>query len=93
LKYYAGIGSRETPSGILTIFEKVGTFLANKGFILRSGHAPGADKAFEIGCDKVNGKKEIYLPWRNFEGSDSKLVVDNPKAYEIAQKFHPNGTI
>lgn len=89
MKYYAGIGSRETPSEILTVFENVARFLVFKGFILRSGHAPGADKAFENGCDKANGKKEIYLPWKNFEGSNSNLIVDNPKAYEIAQKYHP----
>lgn len=87
--FYAGIGSRETPAEILTLFQKIGKFLANKNFILRSGHAPGADKAFEIGCDQVNGKKEIFLPWRNFEGSNSKLFGDNPKAYEIAEKYHP----
>lgn len=89
MNYYAGIGSRETPFEILTMFEKVGIFLANKGFILRSGGAKGADKSFEIGCDQVNGKKEIFLPWRNFEGSDSNLIVDNPKAFEIAEKYHP----
>jgi hypothetical protein len=87
--YYAGIGSRETPSGILNLFERVGTFLSIKGYILRSGHAKGADQAFETGCDKRNGLKEIYLPWSGFEGSNSTLVVNNPKAFEIAEKFHP----
>lgn len=87
--YYAGIGSRETPTEILELFENIGTCLANKGLILRSGHAPGADKAFEKGCDKVNGKKEIFLPWRGFEGSSSDLVVCDQKAWEIAEEHHP----
>lgn len=64
-------------------------FLANKGYILRSGAAKGADKSFECGCDSVNGKKEIYLPWNGFEGSNSNLVVSNIKAFEISEKFHP----
>jgi len=89
MNYYAGIGSRETPNEILKLFEKVGKFLAKKGFILRSGGAGGSDQAFENGNDLVNGKKEIYLPWRNFEGSDSKLVVNDVKAYKLAEKFHP----
>ena len=89
MNYYAGIGSRETPSEILKLFENVGKFLAKKNFILRSGHAPGADISFENGADKINGKKEIYLPWKNFEGSDSKLIVNDIKAYELAEKFHP----
>ena len=88
-KYYAGIGSRETPQYILNYFEKVATFLAKRGFILRSGGAKGADQAFEKGCNKVNGKKEIYLPWKGFEGSNSDLVVTLKEAFEIAEQFHP----
>lgn len=89
MNYYAGIGSRETPKDVLIVFEKVAAFLSNNGFILRSGGAEGADKAFEIGCDGVNGKKEIYLPWKGFEGSNSDLIVNNPKAFKIAKQFHP----
>ena len=50
---------------------------------MRSGGAKGADKAFEIGCDNYNGQKEIYLPWKGFEGSDSNLIVKDSKAFEI----------
>lgn len=89
MKYYAGIGSRGTPTHIQEYFGSLAAFLATKGFTLRSGGAQGADKAFEIGCDKVNGSKEIYLPWKNFEKSNSNLIVSNPKAYEIAEQFHP----
>lgn len=89
MKYYAGIGSRETPSEVLDYFFKLGKFLAKTGLILRSGGAKGADKAFETGCDAVNGQKEIFLPWKGFEGSNSIFVVSNPKAFQIAEKFHP----
>ncbi len=89
MKYYTGIGSRETPQDILQLFEIVGEFLAKKCFVLRSGGAKGADKAFEKGCNKVNGNKEIYLPWEGFENSTSTLIVNNPKAFEIAEEFHP----
>lgn len=90
MPYYAGIGSRETPQDVLSTFKIVATYLANKGFTLRSGGAKGSDRAFENGCDKVNGIKEIYLPWKGFEGSNSNLIVEEGgKAYEIAQKFHP----
>src|SRR6185312_2468267 len=89
MKYSAGIGSRETPQYVLGYFNMLGAYLAEKGFMLRSGAAQGADIAFEIGCDKVNGQKEIYLPWKNFAGSESDLVVSNPEAYQIAEYFHP----
>ena len=89
LNYYAGIGSRETPQDILQLFEKAAYYLSVKKFVLRSGGAKGADKAFENGCDAWNKCKEIYLPWKGFEGSDSNLIVKDIKAYEIAEKYHP----
>lgn len=89
MKFYAGIGSRETPGDVLAELSIVAELLAKKDFVLRSGHAPGADKAFEEGCDKFNGKKEIFLPWWGFEGSDSKLYKVSNDAFEIASKFHP----
>lgn len=90
--YYAGIGSRSTPEEVLNIMEKIGMICAKKGYILRSGAAKGADQAFEKGCDKLGGKKEIYLPWKGFENSSSDLYYENlpPKAEEIAFEFHPN---
>ena len=89
MEYYAGIGSRETPHDVLQLFEYLGNYLAKKGFTLRSGHADGADKNFENGCDIANGLKEIYLPWSGFNGSDSELVVENTEAFDIAELYHP----
>lgn len=86
---YAGIGSRDTPNEVYQLFIKIGKALAKRGYILRSGHADGSDMAFEVGCDAFSGKKEIYIPWSGFNGSTSKLVVENPKAFEIAEKYHP----
>lgn len=87
---YAGIGSRETPPEVLDIFEKLGYWLAKRGVILRSGHADGADSAFEKGCVKANGNAEIFIPWPGFNGSNSKHVLkENDGAYDIARKFHP----
>lgn len=59
--FYAGIGSRETPDDILHLMYLLGRKLAIDGYVLRSGHAAGADLAFEKGCDSVNGRKEIFL--------------------------------
>lgn len=87
--YYAGIGSRETPIEILTFFTKLAKYLAKQGYILRSGGAEGSDLAFEIGCNNVNGQKEIFLPWKGFNNSNSSLILNNPKAFEIAEKYHP----
>ena len=89
MNYYAGIGSRETPLDIQELFKKVAYYLSEMKFTLRSGGAQGADKAFETGCDNINGQKEIYLPWNGFEGSNSNIIVKDTKAFEIAEKYHP----
>lgn len=47
MRYYTGIGSRETPEDFLKLFTQVARYLEIKGFTLRSGHARGADYAFE----------------------------------------------
>ena len=40
--------------------------------------------------DRVNGKKEIYLPWKNFNGNKSNLIFDDDiEAINIAKKYHP----
>ena len=87
--YYAGIGSRETPQEVLDSFIRIGKYLANEGYTLRSGGAEGADLAFERGADSINGNKEIYLPWKRFGNSESNLVVSDGAAFEIAAKYHP----
>lgn len=83
--YYAGIGSRETPQEFLDLFTRVAKYLSTKDCVLRSGGAKGSDKAFELGAIH----KEIYLPWKGFEGNNSNLIVKDEKAFEIAEKYHP----
>lgn len=90
-KYYAGIGSRETPDEIQNHMKEIAKRLSRAGWTLRSGFAEGADEAFEIGHGK--GLKEIYLPWKAFRDHPSTLV-NFPRetmqiAYEIASKYHP----
>jgi hypothetical protein len=45
MKYYAGIGSRETPTQMLKDMTTFATLLRLGGYTLRSGAAPGADAA------------------------------------------------
>lgn len=76
-RYYTGIGSRKTPRFIQKIMNKIATMLENKGYILRTGDASGADKAFRNGIlNETN--VEVYT------------VNDvNNKCYELAKKYHP----
>lgn len=92
---YAGIGSRKTPGEILDLMEQIAYCMAEDGAILRSGHARGADQAFERGCEMADGLSEIYLPWDRFandaplpKGAE-KFVGATPRAHDLAMKFHP----
>lgn len=74
-KYYAGIGSRETPDVIIKQMVNVAITLRTSNYILRSGGAIGADKAFESGAGSF---KEIF-----------KAKDATEEAIEYASKFHP----
>ena len=91
MKKYAGIGSRRTPENVLKVMKLIGEFLAGKNFVLRSGHADGADKAFEEGCDIANGTKEIYIPWKGFNGADNSAIVPafTDSLEHFSSRFHP----
>lgn len=101
MKYYTGIGSRETPSDVLDIMYELAKDFYYRGWTLRSGAAPGADHAFEIGVADVyafhNGWKchEIYLPWPSFQKANRTWLhpareKPQEEAYDIAAEYHPS---
>ena len=96
--FYAGIGSRETPPDVFAKMRRMAFELANVGWVLRSGGAPGADTAFEDGVRNSKGDgvwtgpgeaKEIWLPWLGFNGNTSPLTPHRD-AYGMAEFYHPN---
>lgn len=85
MRYYAGIGSRETPTEILHLMNRIAWKLNSNDlcgingeligpYILRSGGAIGADTAFEDGS---SGDCEIF-----------KAHHATPMARYIASEFH-----
>lgn len=89
-KYFAGIGSRETPQSLIPIIQGLSKKLISLGFVLRSGGADGADSFWENAYDKFGGEKEIYLPWKNFNNNLSSLYEIKDWVNEIAEIYHPN---
>ena len=92
---YAGIGSRDTPVEILYIMAMIAQQMGKDGWTLRSGHAWGADAAFENGAISVNGKKQIFVPWYGFnhapiDNPDYIRPKPTPELMEFSSKFHPN---
>ena len=83
--FYTGVGSRNTPHYFCNLMTKVAKRLDDLGYTLRSGGASGADTAFERGTNR----KEIYLPWKGFNGNNSDLYNIPNEAYNIAADIHP----
>ena len=88
-KVFAGIGSRETPESVCKTMSDIAKRLCQDGWLVRSGGAGGADQAFERGADDVQGKKEIFLPWANFENNKSKFTGPTKQAMALGRRFHP----
>ena len=99
-KYYAGIGSRETPDNIFKLMTEIASILEDKDYILRSGAATGADTAFEVGV-KDYRNMVLYLPKEPFNDhtqytpgciyiTDRSHPVDYQKGYESII-IHPQG--
>ncbi len=92
----AGIGSRKTPQEVLEIFEsfarKASEGRNGYGAWFRSGHADGADYAFEKGARE---KCIVYLPWDSFNhekpilGRASALNFIDEAAFKIVLEHEP----
>jgi hypothetical protein len=87
-KYYAGIGSRETPYSLEPIIKDIVERCEYLGYTLRSGGAAGADSMFS----NYTTRKNIYLPWSNYNGNRKTIDTDKylEEALGIAAMFHPN---
>ena len=91
-RHYAGIGARATPPEMLSLMTRAAFALTKRGYVLRSGHAIGADSAFERGAGR---DAQIFLPAAGWRGSASALHPDAlgvelwSRARAIAAAHHP----
>lgn len=93
IRYYTGIGSRETPFYICAIMTVLANILEKQNFILRSGGAIGADSAFENGVSDPN-KKMIFLTGalHNELGKNkvySDYQLQNARIFIFNNNIHP----
>jgi len=88
-KFYAGIGSRETPESIRPTINAIVQFLHEEGYTMRSGGAPGADEMFET-AHPDKAMREIFLPWYCFQSNYSPLCIVTEEAIQFSLQFHPN---
>jgi hypothetical protein len=91
LHLYAGIGSRRTPPHVCQTMTMLARQLSSE-WKLRSGHADGADLAFERGAPI--DRKEIHLPWDGYNNAPldkAPYVVPRPllPLTNVAADHHP----
>lgn len=79
---YTGIGSRGTPEDVLIVMNQLSEILYKKGFILRSGNAIGADKAFET---NKNPNNEIYVAKNQY--NKKELILPTKEEFKIAYNY------
>jgi hypothetical protein len=97
----ACFGSRETPERVLKLMTELGSFLADNGAYVVSGHCEGADLAFQRGGWAVDpGRVVVCLPWNSYNSSipiasgtqvlslDRLSSSERDFLYSEAQKFH-----
>lgn len=85
-KPYVGTGNKEAPSEVLSKFKLIASELSAQDYTVRTSSMGGPDEIFE----NVVGKKEIHLPWKDFNNKESKLTYNSPLALHIAKLFQPN---
>lgn len=94
MKIAACIGSRQITPAQKAVCEDLGTWLAENGWVIRSGNAPGADQAFAEGANRVNPRMVgLALPWQDFHRPrihpKNHVIVYQPEWEEFASRYHP----
>lgn len=74
MKYYTGVGSRNTPQPILSIIYRTACKLASLGWTVRTGDADGADATFRETTDR-------HIAYTAFDARQDGI--------DIAKRFHP----
>ena len=86
----AGIGSRETPEHICDEMIKIGQWAKKQNIIIHSGHAEGADYAFEQGAEQ---NCIVFLPWASFNAAvpvlgQKTVILRSDPLTEYVKKYH-----
>jgi len=81
-KYFAGIGSRQTPRAYEPIMKSISERLTALGWILRSGRASGADTFFESGAGSA---AQIFVAKGNHGTTARRARIIVPSGELLAQ--------
>ena len=98
-KYVTFVGSRQTPSAIITQATKILFDYLRRGYVIRSGNATGLDSIVTTYCSEK--EREIYLPYEDFNYKQFGKSMNNAfipnrehwsnyqQAVEMVYQYHP----
>ena len=91
---YAGLGSRRTPKEIMLKMNRIAKRLEELGYILHSGGALGADKAFEGAPQPFTKERNVITEWASYKHIvKQKIIFKADQATDrtrtIAKEIHP----
>lgn len=84
-KPYTIVANNEMPSEIAAKFEEIAKRLEQREYTVRVGGMEGIDDRIEKAIKKI----EVHLPWREFNGKQSKFTYNSERAFAVAKMFHP----
>lgn len=84
-KPYAFTANNDIPEEVMSRICDIMRDLERRGYTLRTGGMEGPEDTAE----KAVEKKEIHLPWKDFNEKKSKFTWTSERAMAVAKMFHP----
>jgi len=88
-KPYAVTGNRDMPAHLVTKMIELVKKLEGLGYTLRTGGLEGIEEAVENAA-MIETKKEVILPFRDFNQKKSKFTYVSDRAHAVAKLFFPS---
>jgi hypothetical protein len=81
---YAATGNKEMPESFKPLIQRIGRNLEKAGYMLRTGGMEGLEDVIEKSATKL----ELHLPFKDFDGKNSKFTYTSDFVKGIAKMFH-----
>lgn len=82
---YLAIGNQDTPPEIVRQLADIAGRLKDAGYTARTTGKGAADEGVMI---TAGDKCEVHIPWKKFDGIDSKFNKVLPEALEMVKQYH-----
>lgn len=78
-------GNDNPPPVVQQVLQRLIPELENRNYVIRSGGMKGVENIVEELARNI----EVHLPWKGFDGKDSKFTFTTDEAKEFAKRYHP----